>query len=151
MAAGTRTPVLTQAIPAPSRPGTNYGFELAADQHGTNSLYLDNTAQTPTWRQFDPYGSPGGTTTWADNRTFLNKATDTTTGLTDIGAREYGPTLGRFISLDPLLQTGISQSLNGYSYGADNPHERDSRATSRLSPRNRPRGAGRGRRPCTGC
>jgi len=36
--------------------GTNYGFELAADQHGTNSLYLDSTAQTPTWRQFDQGG-----------------------------------------------------------------------------------------------
>ncbi|MGW2525033.1 RHS repeat-associated core domain-containing protein [Streptomyces sp. NPDC001617] len=102
--------------------GTNYGFELAADQHGTNSLYLDNTAQTPTWRQFDPYGNPrGNTTTWADNRTFINKTTDSTTGLTDIGAREYDPTLGRFISLDPLFQKEVSQSLNGYSYGAGNP------------------------------
>jgi RHS repeat-associated protein len=102
--------------------GTNYGFELAADQHGTNSLYLDNTAQTPTWRQFDPYGNPRGTTTtWPDNRTFLNKTTDTTTGLTDIGAREYDPTLGRFISLDPLFEASSPQQLGGYSYAGDNP------------------------------
>ncbi|MGW0424937.1 hypothetical protein, partial [Streptomyces sp. NPDC003015] len=41
--------------------GTNYGFELAADQHGTNTRYLDNTAQTPTWRPFDPrQRRPGG-------------------------------------------------------------------------------------------
>ncbi|WP_406130467.1 hypothetical protein OHQ89_24970 [Streptomyces canus] len=102
--------------------GTNYGFELAADQHGTNSLYLDNTAQTPTWRQFDPYGNPRGTTTtWPDNRTFLNKTTDTTTGLTDIGAREYDPTLGRFISLDPVFEATSPQELGGYTYSADNP------------------------------
>ncbi|MEV6505838.1 RHS repeat-associated core domain-containing protein [Streptomyces sp. NPDC051642] len=102
--------------------GTNYGFELAADQHGTNSLYLDYTAQTPTWRQFDPYGNPRGTTSsWADNRTFLNKTTDTTTGLTDIGAREYDPTLGRFISLDPLFEATSPQELNGYTYAGDNP------------------------------
>lgn len=102
--------------------GTNYGFELAADQHGTNSLYLDYTAQTPTWRQFDPYGNPRGTTTtWADNRTFLNKTTDTTTGLTDVGAREYDPTLGRFLSLDPVFEATSSQELGGYTYAGDNP------------------------------
>lgn len=102
--------------------GTNYGFELAADQHGTNSLYLDSTAQTPTWRQFDPYGNPRGTTTtWADNRTFLNKTTDTTTGLTDIGAREYDPTIGRFISLDPVFEATSPQELGGYTYAGDNP------------------------------
>jgi RHS repeat-associated protein len=102
--------------------GTNYGFELAADQHGTNSLYLDNTAQTPTWRQFDPYGNPRGTpTTWADNRTFLNKTTDTTTGLTNVGAREYDPTLGRFISLDPIFEATSPQELGGYTYAGDNP------------------------------
>ncbi|MCG7208169.1 GH-E family nuclease [Streptomyces arenae] len=102
--------------------GTNYGFEIAADQHGTNSLYLDYTAQTPTWRQFDPYGnSRGTTTTWADNRTFLNKTTDTTTGLTDIGAREYDPTIGRFISLDPVFEATSPQELGGYTYAGDNP------------------------------
>lgn len=102
--------------------GTNYGFELDSDQHGTNSLYLDYTAQTPTWRQFDPYGNTRGTTTtWADNRTFLNKTTDTTTGLTDIGAREYDPTLGRFISLDPVFEATSPQELGGYAYADGNP------------------------------
>ncbi|MFJ9907924.1 GH-E family nuclease [Streptomyces sp. NPDC101152] len=102
--------------------GTNYGFELAADQHGTNTLYLDYTAQTPTWRQFDPYGNPRGTTTtWADNRTFLNKTTDTTTGLTDVGAREYDPNLGRFVSLDPVFEATSPQEFNGYAYAGDNP------------------------------
>ncbi|MEU9343738.1 polymorphic toxin-type HINT domain-containing protein [Streptomyces sp. NPDC048278] len=102
--------------------GTNYGFELPSDQHGTNSLYLDYTAQTPTWRQFDPYGnSRGTTTTWADNRTFLNKTTDTTTGLTDIGAREYDPTVGRFISLDPVFEATSPQEFSGYTYAGGDP------------------------------
>ncbi|WP_240361051.1 RHS repeat-associated core domain-containing protein [Streptomyces clavuligerus] len=29
------------------------------------------------------------------------------TGLTHLGAREYDPSIGRFISADPLLQTSI--------------------------------------------
>lgn len=126
-AAGTATGVRYYSAPdgttiVRTGTGTNYGFELAADQHGTNALYLDYTAQTPTWRQFDPYGNTRGTTiTWVDNRTFLNKTTDTTTGLTDIGAREYDPTLGRFISLDPVFEVTSPQELGGYTYAGDNP------------------------------
>ncbi|MGW0828634.1 RHS repeat-associated core domain-containing protein, partial [Streptomyces sp. NPDC002845] len=49
------------------------------------------------------------------------KTRDTTTGLTHIGAREYDPTLGQFISVDPILETDKPQTLNGYSYAAQNP------------------------------
>jgi len=101
--------------------GNAYGFEIT-DLHGTPVLTLDNTAQIPTWRQFTPYGAPRGTAvTWIDNRGFLDKPTDTNTGLTAIGAREYDPTTGRFISLDPILETTVPQELNGYTYAANNP------------------------------
>jgi RHS repeat-associated protein len=101
--------------------GTAYGFEIT-DQHGTPFLSLDNTAQIPTWRQFTPYGAPrGATVSWFDNHGFLNKPTDASTGLTDIGARQYDPTTSRFISLDPVLETTSPQELNGYTYAGDNP------------------------------
>ena len=101
--------------------GSNYAFEIT-NQQGTSSLYLDSTCQTPTWRQFTPYGAPRGTTTtWVDNRGFLNQPTDTTTGLTLDGARNYDPTTGAFISLDPLFEATDTQELNGYSYSANNP------------------------------
>ncbi|MEU8975944.1 RHS repeat-associated core domain-containing protein [Streptomyces monashensis] len=100
---------------------STYTFQIP-DQHGTNGLQLDSTAQTPTWRQFTPYGAPRGqTTTWTDNRGFLNAPTDTDTGLTIIGARQYDPGTGRFISLDPLFEATSPQELNGYSYAGDNP------------------------------
>ncbi|MFE4621869.1 RHS repeat-associated core domain-containing protein [Streptomyces mirabilis] len=100
---------------------STYCFEIP-DQHGTNGLQLDSTAQTPTWRQFTPYGAPRGTTvTWSDNRGFLNAPTDTNTGLTIVGARQYDPDTGRFISLDPLFEATSPQELNGYSYAGDNP------------------------------
>ncbi|PJN26144.1 sugar-binding protein [Kitasatospora sp. CB02891] len=100
---------------------TGYTFEIT-DQHGTAGLALDSTAQNPTWRQFTPYGAPRGTTVgWADNRGFLNAPTDTDTGLTTLGARQYDPTTGRFVSLDPLFEAARSQLLNGYGYTAANP------------------------------
>ena len=101
--------------------GTSYGFQIA-DQHGTATLQLDYTAQTPTWRQFTPYGEARGTAvTWLDAHGFLNKPADTTTGLTTLGAREYDPATATFISLDPVLNPEQPLTLNGYSYTADNP------------------------------
>ncbi|WP_268267481.1 hypothetical protein [Streptomyces coriariae] len=62
--------------------GTNYRFQIS-DPHGTSSLYLDNTAQTLTCRQFTPYGGTRGTTAgWLDNRGFLNAPDNADTGLT---------------------------------------------------------------------
>ncbi|MFE1347925.1 polymorphic toxin-type HINT domain-containing protein, partial [Streptomyces sp. NPDC058757] len=76
-----------------------------------------------TKRYTTPFGAPRGTTvgTWPDDKTFLGKPTDTATGLTHIGAREYDPTLGQFISLDPLLSLDQHQSLNGYTYANQHP------------------------------
>lgn len=101
--------------------GSNYKFEIS-DPHGTSGLYLDSTGQTPTWRQFTPYGNTrGNTVSWIDNRGFLNAPNNTNTGLTQLGARQYDPTLGRFISLDPLFEATDDQQLTGYSYAANNP------------------------------
>ncbi|MEU3283936.1 RHS repeat domain-containing protein [Streptomyces longwoodensis] len=101
--------------------GTNYKFEVG-DPHGTSGLYPDSTAQTPTWRQFTPYGDTRGSqVNWIDNRGFLNAPNNSNTGLTQIGARQYDPTLGRFISLDPLFEATDDQLLGGYVYTRDNP------------------------------
>ncbi|WP_333766908.1 polymorphic toxin-type HINT domain-containing protein [Streptomyces sp. IBSBF 2435] len=101
--------------------GANYGFEFG-DLHGTNGIRLDSNGQTPTWRQFTPYGDTRGTTvTWTDNHGFLDAPNNTNTGLTLLGARQYDPTIGRFISLDPLFEATDDQLLNGYSYTRDNP------------------------------
>jgi RHS repeat-associated protein len=42
-------------------------------------------------------------------------------GLTHLGAREYDPATGRFISPDPILNSGDPQQLGGYRYAASNP------------------------------
>ncbi|MFY1634806.1 RHS repeat-associated core domain-containing protein [Solwaraspora sp. WMMB335] len=101
--------------------GTNYNFAIT-DRQGTPTLYLNHTAQNPTWRQYTPYGAPRGTTTTPpDNRGFLGKPENTTTGLTRLGARDYDPTTGQFISVDPIQDMGDPQQWNGYSYANNNP------------------------------
>ncbi|MFJ2937951.1 RHS repeat-associated core domain-containing protein [Streptomyces sp. NPDC087219] len=104
--------------------GTEKLHFLAADHHGTGNLSLTGDAtQALTKRYATPFGAARGTTsgTWPDDKTFLGKPTDTGTNLTHIGAREYDPTLGQFISIDPVLSLDQHQSLNGYSYANQHP------------------------------
>jgi RHS repeat-associated protein len=106
-----------------NKSGTASLSYLAADHHGTSSLALDATTQAITKRYTTPFGASrtGGTGTWPDDKSFLGKTTDSSSGLTHIGAREYDPVLARFISVDPLLETDRPQTLNGYTYSANNP------------------------------
>ena len=102
--------------------GTKLNF-LAGDHHGTSSLAIDATTLAVTKRYTTPFGAPRGTnpTAWPDDKAFLGKPADTTTGLTHIGAREYDPGTGQFISVDPVLALDQHQSLNGYSYANNTP------------------------------
>ncbi|MFE2228281.1 polymorphic toxin-type HINT domain-containing protein [Streptomyces kronopolitis] len=43
------------------------------------------------------------------------------TGLTHLGAREYDPETGRFVSVDPVMNLTDSESLNGYTYAGSTP------------------------------
>ncbi|MFH9292840.1 RHS repeat-associated core domain-containing protein [Streptomyces sp. NPDC017520] len=102
--------------------GTKLSF-LAADHHGTSSIATDATSQAVTKRYSTPFGAPRGTkpTAWPDDKAFLGKPADSATGLTHIGAREYDPGIGQFISVDPLLEIDKHQTLNGYSYAGQAP------------------------------
>jgi RHS repeat-associated protein len=99
---------------------------LDADPHSTAQVAYDPVSDTVvSRRQFDPYGNEvgAGIGTWpgADTHTFLNKPTDASTGLTDVGARTYDPVTGRFMSVDPVLDPGDPQQDNGYAYSDNNP------------------------------
>ncbi|WP_221351020.1 RHS repeat-associated core domain-containing protein [Streptomyces beigongshangae] len=106
-----------------NKSGTDTLCWLAADHHGTSSVAMDATTQAVTKRYSTPFGVPrtGGSGTWPDDKAFLGKTADAATGLTHVGAREYDPLTGRFISVDPLLETDKQQTLNGYTYAANNP------------------------------
>ncbi|GLI27912.1 hypothetical protein ARHIZOSPH14_21540 [Agromyces rhizosphaerae] len=73
----------------------------------------------------DPFGAARGASdagTVPGDTQFLGKTRDTSTGLTLLGARYYDEALGRFISVDPLLDPGLPAQFNAYVYAANNPH-----------------------------
>ncbi|MFF2065086.1 RHS repeat-associated core domain-containing protein [Streptomyces sp. NPDC058200] len=105
--------------------GTETITYLAGDRHGTSTTAITADTQALTKRYLAPFGEDRGTTPlngpWPDDKGFLGKSEDTDTGLTHIGAREYDPAIGQFISVDPLLMPEQHQSLNGYSYANQHP------------------------------
>ncbi|MFD9203871.1 RHS repeat-associated core domain-containing protein, partial [Streptomyces anthocyanicus] len=106
-----------------NRSGATKITYLAGDQHDTNTVAITSDTHELTKRYLTPFGAERGSNaaSWPDDKGFLGKTTDNDTGLTHVGAREYDAELGQFISADPLLQTNIPQTLNGYSYAAQNP------------------------------
>nr|WP_308114672.1 polymorphic toxin-type HINT domain-containing protein [Streptomyces sp. ISL-12] len=94
-----------------------------ADHHGTAQLSVNATTQAITQRRTLPFGEPRGTepTTWTGTKGFVGGTTDTTTGLTHLGAREYDPATGRFLSVDPVFTGDDPQQMHGYTYAKNNP------------------------------
>ncbi|MFF0152078.1 polymorphic toxin-type HINT domain-containing protein [Micromonospora sp. NPDC005203] len=95
---------------------------LASDHQGTSQVSVATDAnQTITQRRQTPYGaSRGAAVSWPNKQGFLGGYQDPT-GLTHLGAREYDPTAGRFISVDPVNDPGNPQQMPAYTYAANNP------------------------------
>ncbi|MFD4739216.1 RHS repeat-associated core domain-containing protein [Streptomyces virginiae] len=105
------------------RTGGKLVFTLA-DHHNTGTTQVTaDTTQTVTRRKTGLFGENRGTqpTGWSGTKGFVGGSKDTDTGLTHIGAREYDPLIGRFISVDPIMDVQDSQQLHGYTYSANNP------------------------------
>ncbi|MFF3543246.1 RHS repeat-associated core domain-containing protein [Streptomyces platensis] len=87
------------------------------DRLGTGQLAISAADQSLPQRRSLPFGGLRGTkpTNWPGT----DDTTDT--GLTHLGAREYDPETGRFISVDPLMNLADSESLNGYTYAGSKP------------------------------
>ncbi|MBV2358022.1 HNH endonuclease [Streptomyces sp. J2-1] len=96
---------------------------LIPDRQGTGTLVVDAQTQQVVRRQYKPFGeSRDQTGPWtAGQRGYVGGTQDDNTGLTNLGAREYDPTIGRFLSPDPLLAPGSPQTWNAYDYSGDTP------------------------------
>lgn len=126
---GANTPKATRYIPLGSGnqavltdDGT-YTLTLA-DHHGTGQLAIRTTDQTLTQRRSLPFGGPRGTkpSSWPGSKGYVGGTDDTAdTGLTHLGAREYDPDTGRFLTVDPVMDPADPQQINGYTYSNNNP------------------------------
>ncbi|WP_344551627.1 RHS repeat-associated core domain-containing protein [Kitasatospora saccharophila] len=96
---------------------------LPTNPQHTAQLQVDSATLSTTRRAYDPYGNLRGAQpgSWADNRGYLGQPADPTTGLDLLGARQYDPTIGRFISVDPLFEADDPNQMGGYGYASSNP------------------------------
>ncbi|WP_307833919.1 RHS repeat-associated core domain-containing protein [Actinoplanes regularis] len=93
----------------------------ASDHQGTSVVSVEAGTQRATVRRQTPYGvARGAAVAWPTDKGFVGGTNDNT-GLTTLGARQYDTALGRFISLDPVLDLLDPQQINGYSYANNSP------------------------------
>ncbi|MFI1027422.1 polymorphic toxin-type HINT domain-containing protein [Streptomyces sp. NPDC020951] len=95
----------------------------AADHHGTGEVAIDAATGAISQRRFDPYGVERGAKTgvWPGEKGFVGGTIDASTGLTHLGAREYDSAIGKFISVDPIIDYSRPDQINGYAYADNTP------------------------------
>ncbi|WP_454859221.1 RHS repeat domain-containing protein [Promicromonospora soli] len=96
---------------------------IVPDHHNTGQAQITNLTSTVTRKYTDPFGVERGATGaagWSGDHAFLDKPLDAT-GLTAVGARMYDTALGRFLSVDPIMDLSDPQQWNAYSYANNNP------------------------------
>jgi RHS repeat-associated protein len=113
--------------------GTSY---LTADHLGSTRLVTDSTGTVIARHDYAPFGEEissviggrSGVTGYGIDeglrQKFTAKERDTETGLDNFGARYFGSSTGRFMSPDPLLNSGRPdnpQTWNRYAYTLNNP------------------------------
>ncbi|MFG2355542.1 RHS repeat-associated core domain-containing protein [Streptomyces sp. NPDC048521] len=96
---------------------------IMSDDQASTQLTVDTATGTAQRRRYLPFGAQRGSTSLpaATDRGFLGKPEDDTAGLSILGARMYDASLGRFLNPDPLSTPYQPQTLNAYSYSANNP------------------------------
>ena len=103
---------------------------LHRDRLGSVDTVTNELGLTIEQHGFGPFGTPRGAQ-WEDNGARLASSV-TDRGFTDhehldahrlihMNGRAYDPRLGRFLSVDPLIQTADNRGLNPYSYVQNNP------------------------------
>ncbi|WP_307865575.1 RHS repeat domain-containing protein [Streptomyces montanisoli] len=95
---------------------------LLSDHQGTALTAVAVTTLAITRRKQLPFGAnrPTGADSFPGNQGFVGGTIDPT-GLTHLGAREYDPVLGRFISPDPVIDYQQPAQMNAYAYARNSP------------------------------
>ncbi|MEI7033502.1 RHS repeat-associated core domain-containing protein [Streptomyces pratensis] len=94
---------------------------LMSDHQGTAMTAIAVGTLALTRRKQLPFGGlRSEQSTVFGSRGFVGGTNDPT-GLTHLGAREYDPVLGRFLSVDPVIDFHDPAQMNAYSYAHNNP------------------------------
>lgn len=89
-------------------------YAYVFDASGNVEAALDSAQQVVAAYRYDPFGNLlAQRGTFTQPFRFMTKRTDTGAGLVSFGSRFYAPELGRWLSRDPLSETG---GLNLYAY-----------------------------------
>ncbi|WP_344891488.1 RHS repeat-associated core domain-containing protein, partial [Nonomuraea antimicrobica] len=96
---------------------------MANDHQGTAQAVVNATTGDLAIRRQTPFGEDRGAppSWWPGQRGFVGGTEDASTALVHLGAREYDPKLGRFLSVDPIIDEGDPQQLNAYAYANNSP------------------------------
>ncbi len=96
-------------------------FWQLEDDQGTAMASVTATTQAVITRRRTPFGAPRGVSAaWPTDKGFVGGTVDRT-GTVHLGAREYDPVLGRFLSVDPLIDDQDPQQMHGYVYANSSP------------------------------
>ena len=114
------TPIAEETVAVRENGGTLVW--MFSDHYGTGQISVDANGGNTVQRRMTAFGEDRGTTaTWHGQRGFVDGTIDEGIGLTQLGARSYDASLGRFLSVDPLVDQADSQQMHGYSYARNSP------------------------------
>ncbi|WP_231493862.1 RHS repeat-associated core domain-containing protein [Nocardiopsis sp. CNT312] len=93
-----------------------------SDHHGTGQIAVDAEWGDVAQRRTTAFGQARSASgVWPGERGFVDGTIDASTGLTQLGARAYDADLGRFVSVDPVMDLTDDQQMHGYAYANNNP------------------------------
>lgn len=112
-----------QAVAVRSGPNSADVATVWSDLNNTASWQVNNTTSALQTRRSHIYGAERGQapSAWAGSRGFVQGTNDPLLGLVHVGARDYDPASGRFLSPDPVLDPQNPRQWNAYDYGGANP------------------------------
>ena len=94
-----------------------------SDNLNSTVIATDQSGATIWTRKYSAYGAPVATTGASGSSLgYAAGTTDPQTGLVYFHYRYYDPTIGRFLSVDPMgFKDGKTQTFNQYAYGNNGP------------------------------
>ena len=99
----------------------NFLYGVNDNVRGLDIGLVNQTTGAVSRQRYTPFGAPrGAANQLPSERGFLGQTEDDSTALVYLNARYYDPSIGRFISADPLVQSR-PQACNPFSYSGNNP------------------------------